>query len=81
MATILEAGPARQWLSVTPSDTVNLPTGCRGLFITVAGDVVLVGSDDVAVTFAGIAAATVLPLGPKRVNSTSTTATGIKALY
>lgn len=81
MATALDPGSARRWVSVTPSDTVNLATGCRGLFVTVAGNVALVGNDDVAITFTGIAAATVLPLGPKRVNSTNTTATGIIALY
>ena len=76
-----QAAPGRSWVSVTPHDSTNLPAGCRALFVTAAGDVALVGDDDVAVTFAGIPAATILPLGPKRVNSTNTTATGIIAIY
>ena len=76
-----QAAPARRWLSVTPHDSNDLPAGCRGLFVTGTGDVACVGSDGTAITFTGIAAATFLPLGPIRVNSTNTTATGIIALY
>lgn len=81
MFTADQAAPARVWVTVTPSDTTNLPSGCRGLWIGGAGNVALVGEDGVVVTFSGIAAATVLPLGPKRVNATNTTATPIVALY
>lgn len=76
-----QAAPARSWVSVTKSDTVNLPAGCRALWIGGVGDVALVGDDDVAITFTAVAAGTILPLGPKRVNSTNTTATLIVALY
>jgi hypothetical protein len=76
-----QAAPARKWVAVTPSDSVNLPLGCCGIFIGGAGNIVLVGSDDAAATFTGVSAGQFLPCGPKRVNSTSTTATLILALY
>ena len=76
-----QSAPARIWLSVTPSDSVNLPAGCRGLFVGGAGNLSLVGADGTAVTFTGVTAGTTLPVGPVRVNSTNTTATLIVALY
>lgn len=81
MFTADQAAPARVWVAVTTSDTVNLPAGCRGLFVTGAGNLSLVGEDNVALTFTGITAASFIPCGPKRVNATGTTATTIIALY
>jgi hypothetical protein len=69
-----------RWADVTPSDTVNLPEVPRAIHIGVAGNVVLVGSDGTACTFA-VNAGQTYPYQPVRINSTSTTATGIKALY
>lgn len=70
-----------QAIAVTPSDTVNFASGaCRGLYVGGAGNVVaIVGG--VAVTFNGALAGTVLPVAATRVNATSTTATGLIALY
>lgn len=76
-----QAAPAREWIAVTPSDTVPIPAGCRGLFVGGAGSLSLVGANGVAVTFTGVLAGTVLPCGPIRVNETGTDATLIVALY
>lgn len=76
-----QAAPARKWLAVTPSDSVNLPAGCRGLFVTSAGNLSLQGTDGSALVFTLADAGRVLPIGPVRVNATNTTATGIIALY
>jgi hypothetical protein len=51
------------------------------LWVGVSGTVALVGDDDVSVTFTIPNSGTVLPFGPKRVNTTGTTATSIVALY
>jgi hypothetical protein len=40
-----------------------------------------VGEDNAVQTFTGVGAAVILPIGPKRVNATNTTATLIIALY
>ena len=75
-----QAAPARQWVAVTPSDTVNLPAGCRGIFCNDGGDIACVGADGVAVVFT-VGASQTVPIGPVRVNATDTTATEIIALY
>jgi hypothetical protein len=76
-----EAAPATNWRTITVSDSVNLPAGCRGIYVGGAGNIALVGDDNVAVTFSAIPVGTFLPCGPKRVNSTNTTATNLIALY
>ena len=74
--------PAQFAAAVTPSDSVNFSSECRSLYIGGAGNVVVVmNSDDAAVTFTGVPAGTILPVRAKRVNSTSTTATSIVALW
>lgn len=74
--------PAKVWAAITKSDTVNFAGGvCRGVYVGGTGDVVLVGQDDAAVTFVAVPAGSVLPCAAKRVNSTSTTATSMVALY
>ena len=68
-----------RWATITPSNTVNFVEVPRAIHCETAGDAVLVGSDDVAVTFA-LNAGTTYPYQPKRVNATGTTAT-LEALY
>lgn len=72
---------ARRFAAVTKSDTVNFSSQARALYIGGAGDVAAVGLDDVAVTFVGLPAGSILPVQCKRVNSTSTSATSIVALF
>lgn len=73
--------PAEVWAAVTPSDSVDLPRQrCRGIYVTGAGDVACVGANDAVSVFA-FQAGEIKPLGPIRINSTNTTATGIIALY
>ena len=78
--------PEYQAYPVTPSDSVDLPPApdggtCRALYITGAGNVSvnLLGGGTAVLT--GLAAGQILPVGVTRVLSTSTTATGIQALY
>lgn len=74
-------GPASKWAAVTPSDSVNLTVDCRSVYIGGDGDISLVGTDGVAVTFVGVVAGQILPCGARRINVTGTTATNIVALY
>lgn len=74
-------GSASRGAAVTPSDSTDIVGGpCRALYVGVTGDVVWVGVDDVPVTIKA-AAVGYHPLIAKRVNSTSTTATNIVALF
>ena len=68
------------FFAVTTSDTVNFKNEAS-LYIGVTGNVVAVGRDDVAVTFIGVPAGTILNINAIRVNATSTTATNIVGLY
>lgn len=81
MFTAGDAAPAKKWLAVVTSDSANLPAGCRGIYVGGAGNVALVGEDNVAVTFTAVPVGTFMPCGAKRVNATNTTATLMLALY
>lgn len=66
--------------SVTPSDSTALrPT--RGLYVGGAGNVKVDMALGTTVTFASVAAGTILPIQVVKVYSTDTTATNIVALY
>ena len=69
--------------AVTGSDSTDLTNAAtRGLYIGGAGAVkVDLISGATGVTFSGLAAGSILPVGVKRVYATGTTATGIIALY
>lgn len=73
--------PSFDGYAVTPSDTVDLPNGpCDALYVTVTGNVnVQLDADSTALLT--LTAGKVYPIMVSRVLSTSTTATGIFALY
>lgn len=65
--------------AITPSDTTGFGQ-CRGIYVGVGGDVVAV-VNGAAVTFKNAPSGAILPVQATRVNSTSTTATNLIALY
>ena len=67
--------------AVTPSDSTDLDVIARAIYVGGAGNVVAVKHNGDTVTFTGVQAGTVLPIAVRRINSTSTTATGIIALH
>jgi hypothetical protein len=71
---------ARRWVDVSKSDTVNFTELPKAIYVGGAGVVVALGSDDVACSFTAVAGQ-ILPIRPKRINSTNTTATLMVALY
>lgn len=71
---------AISWAAVTPSDTAYIEPTPVGVYVGAEGNVVAEGSDGVTATFAAEAGA-ILPIQPRRILSTGTTATGIIALY
>ena len=84
--------PALFYEVVTASDTVNftgpvVAAGAGGdvlansIFVGVAGVVVAIRDDDTAITFTGVQNGQILPIRCKRINSTSTTATDMVALF
>jgi hypothetical protein len=72
---------AGSWRAVTPSDTVPLDPGCRGLYITASGTLTIKGVWDSTAASLGTPAANVLIPGRFAfVMSTGTSAT-VLALY
>lgn len=79
-----------QWVVITPSDTVSIGESAAGdgkarppraVYVGGAGNIVAVMGDGTTATFSAVPAGTVLPIQPRRINSTSTTATLMLALY
>ncbi len=67
--------------TITKSDTVNLPYGIAdAVYVGGAGDIVVVYQNGFTDTITCVAGA-VVPIRAKRINSTSTTATDLHALY
>lgn len=68
--------------AVTPSDSAKLPQRPRAIYITGAGNLVVKfnASDDYNITFA-VTAGQWLYISPAFVRASSTTASGIIALY
>lgn len=72
----------RRSVSVTPDNAVDI--GAKflsdAIYVSGAGNLVLVFEDDSTLTITGAGANTIWPFAVKRVNATGTSATGIKAL-
>lgn len=74
-------------VAITKSDTVDFADPqaphrcCDAIYVGGAGTLVVVLEDNTAITFAGALAGTIYPFRARRVNSTSTTATSMVALY
>lgn len=76
--------PATNAVAVTPSDTVDLTSPAKALYVGVTGDVTVIPlGSGAAVTFPAVPAGTILPVECRRVNATNTAATAgeIVALY
>lgn len=75
--------PARIAFEITPSDSVEIPTGTRGIYVGVAGDLTVIMLDEPGsktVKFTGLAAGVVHPIAAKQVMSTGTTVDEILGL-
>jgi hypothetical protein len=73
--------PALNYSAITTSNATDLTFTTRGIYVGVGGDVVAIRSDNTAVTFKNAASGSIIPIRAIRVNTTSTTATDLVALY
>ena len=74
--------PATKGVAVVTADNTKFSGGmCRGLYVGVTGDVVVIHSDFSTVTYKSLAAGVVHPIMAFGVAQTNTTATNIVALY
>lgn len=72
--------PAYDGFVITPSNSNNLATMARGIYIGGAGDIALVTPGNTALTFVGLTAGSILPVMAIKVAATSTTATSLIGL-
>jgi len=75
------ASPAGNAAAVTPSDTVDLPSVSRGIYVGGAGNVTVVMLGGAVVTFTAPPVGSLLPIAITRVNLTGTTATNLVAIW
>ena len=78
MAT--DTAPAPIFADITPHNT-NEIVAPRALYVGTGGNIVATGVDGVSVTFSNVPSGTLLPIRPKIVKATGTTATNILGLY
>lgn len=67
--------PSTNWVAVDPDDATNFTYYPRAIYVGGAGDVAAVDWDGNVVVFEDVPAGTLLPIRPKRINETNTTAT------
>lgn len=67
--------------TVTPSDSAELGTISRALYVGVTGNVAVVMMDGTSGILVAVPAATMLPIRVRQVKATGTTATSIVSLY
>jgi hypothetical protein len=73
--------PPEHALAILPDDAGDLPQVTRALYVGVGGDLAVRMCGGEAVTFAGVAAGTLLPVRVSRVLASGTTAAGILGLW
>lgn len=75
----------RHWAVITPSDTTDLTTVPKALYVGGTGDITMIGIAAPAgasgVKWAAVPASSLLPVRPRRVLATGTTATLIVGCY
>jgi hypothetical protein len=76
MSNPISSFPGRNVVQLTTSNSVNFAEQPRGIIVT-AGAIVFVNEDDTTTSIADgvLATGVVIPIAPKRINATGTTAT------
>jgi hypothetical protein len=76
------SAPAVKAVSVTAADSDLATVPCRAVYVGTGGNVALMLADDsAAVIFTNVPDGTLLPFACKQIRSTSTTASGLVAVY
>lgn len=80
MPSSYDTSPANDGASVTPSDSANLGTVARALYVGVTGNIKVTTNGGTDLTFTAVPVG-FFPVKCRRVWSTGTTATSIIALF
>ncbi len=77
----LSNAPALNGAVVSPSDSVDLPSCARGVYVGTAGDMKVTLYNGDVVTFVGLVGGIIHPICAGRVWATGTTASNLIAVY
>lgn len=72
--------PAQDAFAITPSNSTNFNSSCRGIYVGVGGDITLVTPSNKTILFAAVPQGTILPVTCIRVNSSGTGASSLVGL-
>lgn len=75
----LQRYPATYAFAITPHDSTDFASACRGIYVGGAGDITAIVKG-VAVLFKAVPVGAILPVSATRVNATGTTATNLVGL-
>jgi hypothetical protein len=76
--SIMVTRPADKAVAITPSNSTDLTTPTRGIYVGVSGDLTVdLVKGGTQITFVGLAAGIIHPIAAKRVYATGTDATDI----
>lgn len=73
-------GVALDAFAITPSNTVNLGTRARSIYVGGSGNITILTPKGTTILFANVPEGTILPVEALRVNATGTTATSLVGL-
>lgn len=74
-------GPISNGAAVTPSDSTDLATSSRAIWVGTGGDVNLTTVENATVLLKNVPSGSLIPIRAARIRLTSTTATDIVALW
>lgn len=80
MSGYLDTGPATRIVDVTPSDTADIEPP-RAIWVGVAGNLRIMNIDMTFATTQSVPGGILLPMRPRRIMATGTTADAIQAWY
>lgn len=79
------SAPCRHWTTLTPSDSTDLTNVPKAIYVGGAGDIAMIGvsapTGAPGVVWKAVPAGSVLPVRPRRVLATLTTATNLVGCY
>ena len=75
------SGPASSAQAITPSDTNDIETASRAIYVGSGGDLAVKMLGGADITFVGLNAGTILPIRVSRIKATGTTAGSIVSLF
>lgn len=79
------SGQCSHWTAITPSDTTDLPSYPKALYVGTGGDIAMIGIHGpvgaAGVVWKGSPAGSILPVRPRRVLATGTTASSLLACF